>query len=438
MKTAVSVVMLAVSLLAAIGTALADDWPQWRGAGRDGVWRETGIVEKFDAEQIEIRWRMPIGPGYSGPTVADGRVFITDRQTEPKQTERVHCFDHKTGATLWTHEYPCQYKNVGYMAGPRACVTVDDNRAYALGTMGHLHCFDVGGGVLWKKDLGAIYKIRMPIWGIAAAPLIYEDLVILQIGAEQGACVVALDKKSGEEEWRALGDRASYSAPILVEQAGQTVCICWTGDSVAGLDPASGKVYWRFPFAPKNMPIGIATPIVDRGRVFVTSFYDGSLMLGLKQNELGVEKLWQRNGQNERKTDALQSIISTPLFLRDHIYGADSYGELRCLDAASGDRIWEDLTATPKDRWSNIHFVTNGDRVWMFNERGELIISQLSPGRLQRDQPRSANRAHHRTIGPPRQRRLLGAPRLRQPPRLCPQRQRDRLRQFGGEVDRAV
>jgi outer membrane protein assembly factor BamB len=369
-------------------SARADDWPQWRGPNRDGVWRETGIVEQFDSEQLPLAWRAPIGAGYSGPTVAEERVYVTDRLDDPVQKERVHCFDARTGQPIWSYEYDCPYVDIGYKAGPRACVTIDKGRAFALGAMGHLHCFDAAkGDVLWKRDLNRDYKIqdsklgddRMPIWGIAAAPLIHQDLVILHIGGRDGACIVALDKKSGDEVWRALDDRAQYSAPILIQQAGKTVCVCWTGDSVAGLDPATGKVHWRHPLAPGKMPIGIATPVVEKDRLFVTSFYDGSLMLRLLDDKPAVEELWRRVGPSERETDALHSIISTPLMIGDYIYGDDSYGELRCLDARTGDRIWEDQTATPRERWSNIHFVRNGDKVWMFNERGELIISKLSP-----------------------------------------------------------
>ena len=101
------------------------------------------------------------------------------------------------------------------------------------------------------------------------------------------------------------------------------------------------------------------------------------MMLRLDQNRLAVEQLWKRVGSSEQETDALQSIISTPLILGDHIYGVDSYGELRCLEVESGDRVWEDRTATPPARWSNIHTVMNGDRAWMFNERGDLVIANL-------------------------------------------------------------
>ncbi|MFI4874459.1 MAG: PQQ-binding-like beta-propeller repeat protein [Blastopirellula sp. JB062] len=366
--------------LAVIATvSQADDWPQWRGENRDGVWREDRILRKFPPTGVEVKWRAPIGSGYSGPTVAAGKVYVTDRLVEPKQIERIHCFDERSGRRLWSHEYACPYVGVGYQAGPRASVTIDGGSAFALGTMGNLFCLDAtSGAILWSRDLNADFQIRMPHWGIAAAPLVYRDRLILQIGGSNGACIIALNTKTGEEEWRALDDRAGYSAPILIEQAGRDVVVCWTGDGVAGLNPKNGEPYWHFAWPPKNMPIGISTPVVQQDRLFLTGFYDGSLMLRLLQNEPAVEKIWQRVGPSERRTDALHSIISTPVFLPNAIYGCDSHGELRCLDPQTGDRIWTDLTATPPNRWSNIHFVQNGPHFWLFNEQGELIIAELS------------------------------------------------------------
>jgi outer membrane protein assembly factor BamB len=369
----------ALCTVAVCGRASADDWPQWRGPNRDGVWRETGVLEKFAGEELKIQWRQPIGSGYSGPTVAGGRVFVTDRVVEPKQAERVHCFDAQTGQPQWTFSYDCAYEKVGYTAGPRASVTVDDGRAYSLGSMGHLFCFEAESGkVAWQKDLNSEYQIRMPIWGIAASPLVENDLLIVQVGGEK-ACLVAFDKKTGEERWRALDDNASYSAPIMIEQARHRVLVCWTGESIVGMNAVTGEVYWQHPFKPAKMVINIATPVLEKNRLFFTSFYDGSLMLQLKTDALAVEPIWQRSGRDEQHTDSLHSIISTPYLEGDYVYGVDSYGEFRCLDALTGDRIWESLVPTPKSRWSTIHMVRNGQRMWMFNERGELIIARLSP-----------------------------------------------------------
>jgi len=356
-----------------------DDWPQWRGPERDGVWRETGIVEKFDSAALPHVWRAEIGGGYSGPTVADGRVYVTDRLVEPKQVERVHCFDAKSGRPVWSHAYDCSYRDVSYDTGPRASVTIDAGRAYSLGSMGNLFCFDAADGkVIWSRDLNRDYKIEMPVWGIAASPLVVDDLVILQIGGADGACVVGLDKGSGKERWRALDDPASYSAPTLIGQVGRDVVVVWTGANVVGLAPKSGQVYWREPFPPVRMVIGIATPVLHKDFLFISDFFAGSMLLKLDTDELKVTRVWKRCGESEQETDSLHTIISTPYLEGDSIYGVDSYGELRCLDLMTGDRVWEDLTAVPRARWATIHFIEHGDKVWMFNERGELIIGKLS------------------------------------------------------------
>jgi outer membrane protein assembly factor BamB len=375
-RAVVSFVLVAVW----VGISWGADWPQWRGPNRDGIWPETGIVQQFNAPRLAIKWRVDIGSGYSGPTVADGRVFVTDRVLKPKSGERVHCFDAASGRRIWSYGYISNYRRVGYKAGPRAAVTVDEGRAYSLGTMGHLFCFEAATGrAIWARDLYEQYQIRMPIWGIAAAPLVYRNLVVVQIGGKNGACLVAFDKAGGEEQWRALADPASYSAPVIIEQGGRAVLACVTGVRVVGLNPATGELLWDCPYPPSRMTITVATPVYDGRHLFVSSFYDGSLLLEARQDRPAIEELWRRRGPNERNTDALHCCISTPLLEGGHIYGVDSYGQLRCLELETGDRVWEDLTATPKARWSNIHMVRNGDKTWMFNERGELIIGRLSP-----------------------------------------------------------
>src|SRR5262245_40268115 len=147
--------------------ARADDWPQWLGPQRDGVWREQGLLEKFPAGGPKVRWRAPVGQGYSGPAVAGGRVYLTDwvarpGTTPPKSaftrgrvagTERVLCLDEQTGKPLWKHEYPCTYE-VSYAAGPRTTPVVAGGKVYTLGTMGDLLCLDADRGtVVWSKNL---------------------------------------------------------------------------------------------------------------------------------------------------------------------------------------------------------------------------------------------------------------------------------------------
>jgi outer membrane protein assembly factor BamB len=258
-------------------------------------------------------------------------------------------------------------------------VVIRDGKAYSLGTMGHLFCFNAQTGtVLWKKELNTEYEINMPIWGLASTPLVVDDKIIVHVSGSQNACVVAFNKDTGKELWRSLDDRAGYSAPILIEKNNVQVLVSWTEHSLSGLDPESGKIYWRFPWT-TGSGMSISTPVLHRDHILVSAFYSGSLLVKLGDDYTSAEKVWQRSGESERKTDALHCVMNTPVIIDDYIYGVDSYGELRCLEFSTGNRIWEDLTAVEPDRWANIHFIQEGKRTWMFNEQGELLITELSP-----------------------------------------------------------
>src|SRR6266852_4119004 len=151
--TAIAILVLGDTILR------ADDWPQWLGPQRDGVWRETGLVAKFPQGGPKVRWRTPLGGGYAGPAVAQGRVYVIDRQLAPgvkdsdnpfdrsnsEGTERVLCLEEATGKVLWEHSYPCKYQ-VSYPCGPRTTPVVAGGKIYSLGAMGDLHCLDVKTG----------------------------------------------------------------------------------------------------------------------------------------------------------------------------------------------------------------------------------------------------------------------------------------------------
>jgi outer membrane protein assembly factor BamB/lysophospholipase L1-like esterase len=383
--TALPVIVLVLSIPPFTSAA---DWPQWRGEHRDGVWHEEGILKQFGPERLERRWTAPIGGGYGGPTVAEGRVYVMDRLDDASgetPSDRVLCFDLRSGEKLWQHAYACPYSNgsrrVSYACGPRAAVTIADGRAYALGTMGHLHCLDAATGkLLWEKIPGEDYQVDVPIWGIASSPLVEGELLIAQLGASgEGACLIGLDRKTGREVWRALDDPASYSSPIMIDQAGHRVLVCWTGSRLVGMDPKTGELHWAFATPQDRFIINVPTPVVADDQVFLTMFYDGSVLAALPPDRLAAEVLWRRAGANERNTEALHSTMSTPVFTGDYIYGVDSYGHFRCLDAKNGDIVWEDESVVPIARWSNVHFVEHGDRHFLFNERGELIIGRMSP-----------------------------------------------------------
>lgn len=385
---ALSVLSMLALVVASAPSVLAEDWPEWRGAGRTGVWKEEGILEKFPEGGLNYLWRVPVRGGYAGPAVAEGRVFVTDFQaTEGKKgTERALCLDAATGATNWIVEWAADYGALNYDVGPRATPTVDGERVYMLGATGVLRCLDVRTGeVLWGHDYVKDFGAELPIWGMACAPIVEGDLVVCIAAGEPDGKVMAFDKLTGAERWRALSSDwgPGYVQPIIVEEGGARQLIVWHPKAVSSLDPKTGEVYWEHPFTIK-MDAPLAQPVwteVDgRPALFVTAFYNGSLMLALDEKKPAATQLWKGTSDNEISTTALHACHVPPFIEGGHIYGVCSYGQFRCLNAATGERVWESFGPTMENkRWASTFLVKNGDRFFLNNDRGELIIARLSP-----------------------------------------------------------
>jgi outer membrane protein assembly factor BamB len=385
-----SLLLTAVALTTS--PALADDWPQWLGPRRDGVWREAGIISTFPKDGPKIRWRTPIGGGYAGPAVVKNRVYITDRLQDGAAggkkkkastgKERVLCLDEASGKILWKYEYPCTYQ-IGYPAGPRTTPLVHDGKVYTLGAMGDLLCLDAAAGkLLWSKNFIKDYDASAQQWGFAAHPLLDGERLICVVGGP-GSIAVAFHKDTGKELWRSISaQQQGYCPPMIYEIGGKRQLIIWHPDAVASLDPETGKKYWSQPFKVKA-GISIATPRLMDDMLYVSCFYNGSLMLKLDKDKPGASVLWQRKGRSEYadETDALHSLMCTPWLKDGHIYGVCSYGHMRCLKAETGARLWQTLQPTTgkEVRWGNAFIVPHQDRYFLFNEKGDLIIARLSP-----------------------------------------------------------
>ncbi len=369
---------LALLLLPAL--TFADDWPQWGGAKRDLVWRESGIVGRLPEGKLPRVWSKKIGEGYAGPAVANGLVFITDRihGRGHEGTERVLALNAETGQEVWKHEYPCLY-DISYPAGPRATPVIDEGRLYTVGAVGHLFCFDAAtGDVLWSREFQRDFGTRLPTWGMAASPLVDGDQLITLVGGPKGL-VVSFDKKTGEERWRALNDPAIGYCPPMIFKFGETrQLIVWHPRAVSSIDPKNGKVNWEVPFEIRA-GLTLATPRQVGNRLFLTAFYNGSMMLEVAPDGTGAEIVWKGSSNSEINTDGLHGLMCTPYFDGEHIYGVGSFGQLRCLDAKTGKRLWETREPTGEGRWWNAFLIPHEDRFFIHNEQGELITAKLTP-----------------------------------------------------------
>jgi len=378
-----------IALLIAPSAIPADDWPQFQGPMRDGIWRETGIVEKFPDGGPKKLWSAPVGLGYAGPAVAGDCVYVMDfLAAEGGAKERTQCLDIADGKLLWKDEYAAKY-SVQYPAGPRCTPLIDGDRVYTLGTMGELRCLNCKDGALkWRKNYVADFAAKVPIWGFSTHPLVDGDALICVTGGTKDNLVMAFDKLTGKVLWQKESTEADcgYTAPMIYEFDGVRMLIVWHGAAVLGLDPATGKRLWRHEFK-TNYALTAPTPVKSGEYLFVTAFYEGPLLL--KPTATGVALIWKGNGKSEKPegTDKLHSIIPTPVIRDGTIYGVCSYGELRGLELATGKRLWETRkptvgTATNEGkptRWGNAFLNPHEDRTFLFNEKGELILAKLSP-----------------------------------------------------------
>lgn len=391
--TAVAVLTVALNLH-------ADDWPQWMGPQRDGVWRETGLIEHFDKDSLPVKWRVPVKAGYVGPAVADGRVFLLDREAgkpaERKRgdrslpqvpgNERVLCLDAATGRTLWEHTYDAPYR-ISYPGGPRATPLVSGGRVFALGAMGDLKCLEADTGkVVWATKVATQFQAEPPVWGYAAHPLLDGDRLILPVGGTNSA-IVALHKDTGRELWRALGaTEIGYAPPSIRDVAGRRQLVFWHADAISGLNPANGEVFWTHPYPvagkPQRPEVTIALPRFDGDRMFLTSFYQGSLLLQVPAAGAEPRVVWNRRSKKQSEmTEGLHTVMSTPVAKDGFVYGVCAFGELRCLDLRTGDRCWESLELFGGEAgfFAHAFIVEQAERHWFWTDHGELMVGRLSP-----------------------------------------------------------
>jgi outer membrane protein assembly factor BamB len=397
MSRLLSALTLALLLPAVV---LADDWPQWLGPRRDGIWRETGLVRKFPKGGPTVLWRVPLGTGYSGPAVVGDRVYVMDRLRARDKNgkplrptrdgipgkERVLCLDATSGKELWKHDYDCSY-TVSYPSGPRTTPVVRDGRVYTLGTMGDVCCLDAKTGKPhWHTNLMKTYDLASPpVWGYAAHLLLDGDHLYTLAGGK-GSAVVALHKGTGKPVWKALNsEEVGYSPPMLVTAGGKKQLIVWLSDSLNGLNPATGEVYWtqEYPIGRSAIrpAVSIITPVPHDHLLLVSTGYHGTMAVELDRNKPAAKVLWYGKSNRMEKTEGLHSLMATPVVKDGHIYGVCALGELRCLDAKTGKRLWQtfDLTGGEKSFCGTAFLVPQGDRYVAFNDHGELILAELSP-----------------------------------------------------------
>ena len=374
--------------------ARTQNWPRFLGATDDAVSKETHLKKTFPKGGPPKVWEIEIGTGYTCPTVADGQMYIFHRLEDH---ETVECVDPETGRRFWQFQYPVVYSDrYGYNNGPRSSVVIDGDLIYTFGVTSILHCLRaVDGKPLWKRDLATEFNVRGKFFGQGGTPLIYKDLVIVNLGAEGGPCVTAFNKFNGQMVWGS-GNKwgASYASPILANLHGKDRILVFAGGEsrppTGGLlciNPVTGELDFRFSWrAQKVESVNAATPLVIGDRIFLTECYTiGGVMLDVTP-EFFPDPVW--------KAPKFGVHFMTPVLDDGYIYGFDGrhdlQAELVCYEAKTGKEMWrsrEEWQETLADgrpfnmglRRGNLLKV---DDAWLcLGEYGSLLWMDLTPKR---------------------------------------------------------
>ena len=349
----------------------AGDWPQFLGPQRNGS-SEEAIAAQWNATEPKVLWKRLVGSGFAGPIVSGSQVILFHRRDD---LEILECFDVEKGTSRWQNKGRTAYRDdFGFDDGPRAVPSFDAGQIFAMGAEGTLRCVNATNGTsLWTVATKSEFEARKGFFGMACSPLVYKNNVILNIGGEKGAGLVALDRNTGRLRWKSRDDEASYASPVLAALDGQDRLVAFTREALCVLDPESGKQLAEFPWRSRShASVNAATPLVLGNLIFVTASYEtGAALLAWEKGAL--KKLWSND-------ESLSSHYSTPVLVNGFVYGfhgRQEYGaSLRCIELKTGKVAWS------KDGFGSGTMVAMRENLLVLRESGELSLVKGSPDKF--------------------------------------------------------
>jgi outer membrane protein assembly factor BamB len=359
--------LVSIALLDAIRVP-AEDWPQYLGPDRNGVYRGPVLDETWGANGPRVVWRKQVGAGFSGPVVAQGRLILFHRLMN---SEVVESFNARTGESQWRYSYPTSYRDdFGFDEGPRAVPVVADGIVYTFGAEGQLHAIGLADGKrIWSMDTRARFSVNKGWFGAAGSPLVEEGRVLANIGG-RNAGIVAFDAKTGSILWTATGDEASYSSGIGATVGGRRLAIFLTRAGLVGLDAWTGTIQFQRAWRSRSAAsVNVATPLVIEDRIFVSAEYGPGAAV-LRVDGSNLNELWSSD-------DVLSNHYATSVYSGGYLYGfhgRQEFGQsFRAVEMESGQVKWSE------NRFGAGTVTLVGNRLLIMRENGEMVLAQVSP-----------------------------------------------------------
>jgi len=345
------------------GMVSAQDWPQWRGANRDG--KATGFTAPATwPKELKAQWKVAVGPGDSTPALVGDKLFVFTRDGADEVTL---CLNAADGKEIWRDKYPAAAATgpAGRHPGPRSSPTVADGKVVTLGVGGTVSCLDAASGkVLWRKDDASG---SVPKFFTSMSPIIVDGLAIAHVGGEGKGQVIAYELANGNAKWKWAGEGPGYASPVLMTADGVKQVVIETEKSVVGLAVADGKLLWQAPFAPSGMGTNAATPIVDGQTVIVAGQSRGTkaFKIAKEGDAFAAKELWSG------KTG---TVFNSPVLKDGKLFGISEGGFLYCMNAADGKDAW--TTSDKLDRFGAV--IDGGSCLLALSTNSNLIAYEPS------------------------------------------------------------
>jgi outer membrane protein assembly factor BamB len=373
------------------------DWRAFLGPNLNATSNETPLLKKFGPGAPALVWEVPKGEGYAAPAIVNDRVLLFHRV---ENEEVIECLQAETGQRFWKFAYPSSYRDrYGFNTGPRCQPVSDGEWVYTLGAEGKLHCLKLTTGrVLWKRDILREWNLKPNFFGVGATPLLEGDKLIVNVGADNGPCVAAFDKRSGKMLWGAGKEWGpSYASPVAATVHDQRRIFVFAGgesDPPSGgllcINPQNGKVEGQFSWRGERYEsVNASSPVVIGNQVYISECYGaGGVLLDVLPDG-SLREVW--------KNQNLQVHFMTPIYKDGYLYGVDGHGPgnapLVCIEWKTGkemwraEPIWEEAIANPTKRgpkvWKSIPGLASlllvDGLCLMQSDSGHLVWLDLNP-----------------------------------------------------------
>jgi outer membrane protein assembly factor BamB len=355
--------VLVLALSATVSNQVPADWPQWRGANRDGKSAETGLLTQWPADGPPLAWKAGgAGTGFSSMSVSAGKLYTVGARGG---TEYVHAFDVATGKKLWEAANGREYSN-DRGNGPRGTPTIDGGRLYVLGASGDLTVLDAAKGTrVWSVNVLREFGGSNPRWGLSESPLVLGDRVLVNAGGPS-ASIVAFNKGDGKVIWKSQSDGAGYSSAVVQRVGNTDQAVFFTDRRAVGVDVKDGRLLWEYPRV-SNRVANIATPVVKDNFVFLSSDYGtGAALLKLSPagNSVSVAEVYF--------TQEMRNHHSSSILVGEHLYGFSS-AILTALRFADGATAWKDRSVGK----GSLAFADG--HLYLFSEGGVVGLAEATP-----------------------------------------------------------